>query len=91
MISLALLRQETFLILNSSWEKLTKGSLSVKPQDNEISAITVENIPHHTPIVFIQSWPSRFNISLTVIDTTIMETSYQKAFLIYSFWKFMFF
>ena len=52
MISLALLRQETFLILNSSWEKLTKGSLSVKPQENEIS---VENIPHHTPIVFIQS------------------------------------
>ena len=55
MISLALLRQETFLILNSSWEKLTKGSLSVKPQETEISAITVEKIPHHTPIVFIQS------------------------------------
>ena len=55
MISLVLLRQETFLTLNSSWEKLTKGSLSVKPQDNEISAITVENILHHTPIVFIQS------------------------------------
>ena len=55
MISLILLRQETFLILNSSWDKLAKGSLSVKPQENEISAIIVENIPHHTPIVFIQS------------------------------------
>ena len=52
MISLALRRQETFLILNSSWEKLAKGSFSVKPQENEISAITVENISHHKEIAF---------------------------------------
>ena len=55
-VSLALLRQETFLLLNSTWEKLPKGGLCVALQEGEMSVFPLAKIPTKpTQTVFLRS------------------------------------
>ena len=55
-VSLALLRQETFLLLNSTWEKLPKGGLCVALQEGEMSVFPLAKIPTQpTQTVFLRS------------------------------------
>ena len=55
-VSLAVLRQEAFLIINSTWENLPKGGLCVALQERETVAVfPLANIPQTTPTVFLRS------------------------------------
>ena len=55
-VSLAVLRQEAFLIINSTWENLPKGGLCVALQERETVAVFhLANIPQPTPTVFLRS------------------------------------
>ena len=54
-VSLALLRQETFLLLNSTWEKLPKGGLCVALQEGEMSVFPLAKTPQPTQTVLLRS------------------------------------
>ena len=54
-VSLALLRQETFLILNSIWEKMVKGGLSIALQERESPVFPLAKLPQPAQTVFLRS------------------------------------